>query len=78
MEEQNIPGKGEARLAPEDIDVIDNLIEAQAAYMEALQTCGVHLKMQEVPEEIVSPLRIGMAGVAGYFIMAFSERKNDQ
>ncbi|RWI06803.1 MAG: hypothetical protein EOQ89_03475 [Mesorhizobium sp.] len=36
-------GKGEKRLEPVDVDVLDNLINAQAAYMEALSGAYDHV-----------------------------------
>lgn len=50
------PGKGEKRLEPVDVDVIDNLLNAQAAYFEALDGAAKHFGLDPNSEAIESAL----------------------
>lgn len=66
------PGPGETRLEPVEVDVLDNLINAQAGYMEALAVAAEHYDL-EFPDEVLGklaeawalPVGLIMAGIAG-------------
>ncbi|NKW09128.1 hypothetical protein HGG76_02465 [Ochrobactrum tritici] len=40
-----LTGKGEARMKPVDVDTIDNVLNAQAAYLEAVSTAYEHFNI---------------------------------
>lgn len=64
--------KGEKRLEPVDVDTIDNLINAQAAYLEAMATAYEHFGITAPSDHIVDPLMAAMSKVAGTVLLAVS------
>lgn len=67
-------GKGEARLEPVDVDVIDNLINAQAAFMEALQTAVDHIG-GGVSDEAAAEIGKCLSFPVGIIITKMAERR---
>lgn len=65
-------GKGEVRMEPVDVDVLDNLINAQAAFMSAFQDAAAHLGhgglsenlLDRVAEALVVPVGVVLSGYA--------------
>lgn len=68
------PGKGEARMEPVDVDVLDNLINAQAAYIEAVSLAMDHFDVGEAEEiqEAVIDVGHSMAHLAGIILVSES------
>ncbi|TPJ33665.1 hypothetical protein [Mesorhizobium sp. B2-8-3] len=67
----DIPGPGEKRLEPVEVDVIDNLLNAQAAYLEAIAVAGDHFGLRldddiatEITKKLAFPIGFIMSGVA--------------
>lgn len=69
-------GKGEARLEPVEVDVIDNLINAQAAYLEAITLALDHFDVEHregnLPHNTVNNLLEAMQATAGIVLVAKS------
>lgn len=57
--DDNHTGPGDVRMEPVDVDVLDNLINAQAAYLDAVETTFDHLEMEpngDLLKEVVTAL----------------------
>lgn len=68
------PGKGEARMEPVDVDVLDNLINAQAAYIEAVSDALDHFEVDTSEEIEAATAAVGhsMAHLAGIILVTES------
>jgi hypothetical protein len=68
-------GKGEARLEPVDVDVVDNLVNAQAAYMEALIVALEHVEADpkaKKSEEMMRDLVDAFSSASGLVLTAIA------
>lgn len=68
-----IEGKGEKRLRPVDVDVLDNLINAQAAFVEAWTNAMEHIGsgagvsdtvLDEFMKALALPMGIALSAIA--------------
>ncbi|WP_266031212.1 hypothetical protein [Brucella intermedia] len=67
--------KGEERLKPVDVDVLDNLINAEAAYIAALTDTLKHFEIDDdsqFAEENVTKLLDRMASAKGHILTAIA------
>lgn len=68
-------GKGERRLDPVDVDVLDNLINAKAAYMEAVSVAYEHFGLETPSDEITQPLLDAMSRVSGAVLLGVAAER---
>lgn len=65
--------KGEARLEPVDVDVIDNLVNAGAAYLDAFATASAHFEFDgEGLEETLVAIKDGFVKSLGSILFALA------
>ena len=67
-------GKADQRMTQEDVDVLDNLINAQAAFWEAIGAAADHLEMDAsdiVVDEMIKAMMVPM----GLILMAFAIKR---
>ncbi len=63
-------GRGEVRMEPVDVDVLDNLINAQAADMDALEGAYKHHGIESISdEEVLHPLFRAMSMASGTLLL---------
>ena len=70
-----VEAKGEARLEPVDVDVLDNLVNAQAAYLDAVAVAGEHFGIDPDAEAVVASIQdvlSAFARLGGAFLVAAS------